>query len=114
MNESVDAWIFYVEQYNQVVPIPADRQIPFAASFLTDHAAVWWRHTFLEQERLHPDEIWLWADFTTRIREQFQPITSEQAGRDKLHNLKQSASVASYISAFQNTVINIPSMSEED
>ena len=114
LNESVDSWIFQVEQYNLVVPMATDRLIPFAASYLTEHAAIWWRHTFLKQERLNPGAAWQWDDFTTRLREQFRPITSEQAGRDKLHSLRQTSSVANYISAFQSMVINIPSMSEAD
>ena len=114
MNESVDTWIFGIEQYNLVVQMNVEYLIPFAASFLTDHAATWWRHTFLEQERLRPDELWTWNDFKDKLRAQFRPITSEQAGRDKLHTLRQTASVANYISLFQNTVMTIPSMSEED
>ena len=88
--------------------------IPFVASFLTDHAVTWWRHIYMEQERLNPSALWRWNDFNTRIREQFRPITSEQAGRDRLHNLRQTTSAANYINAFQTTVINIPTMSEAD
>ena len=71
MNEYVDYWIFQVEQYNLVVPMPTECLIPFAAYYLTEHATIWWRHTFLEQERLNPGAIWQWVDFTARLREQF-------------------------------------------
>ena len=50
VNESVDSWIFFVDQYRLIVPMPDERFIPFAASFLTDHAATWWRHIYMEQE----------------------------------------------------------------
>src|SRR4051795_3571325 len=45
-NESVDTWIFQVEQYFRITESPEDKKIPFAASFLTDHAATWWRHQY--------------------------------------------------------------------
>ena len=41
LSKSVDSWIFQVKQYNLVVPMAADRLIPFVASYLTEHAAIW-------------------------------------------------------------------------
>jgi hypothetical protein len=114
LNESIDSWIFHIEQYNLVVGMNDNHLIPFAASYLSEFAAIWWRHTYLEQQRLHPGEAWTWEIFKVQLRAHFRPITSEQIGRDRLHSLRQTASVANYIYAFQNIVINIPSMSEED
>jgi Ty3 transposon capsid-like protein/Zinc knuckle len=114
VNESIDTWLFNIEQYNLVVPMEPRHLIPFAASFLTEHTATWWRHTYIEQQRLRPGAQWTWENFKEGLLEQFRPVTSEQSGRDRLHTLKQTSSVANYISAFQSIVVNIPSMSEED
>jgi hypothetical protein len=110
--ESIDTWIFKVEQYATLSPIPVEKQIPFAASYLTDNAATWWRYTFTELEK--KGEVWQWVDFTRHIRTQFRPISTEKAARNRLNNLRQTTSVTNYVNLFKTTVLDIPSMSEED
>ena len=42
-NESLEAWIFQMEQYCQLAPVPENDCIMFVATFLKDQAALWWR-----------------------------------------------------------------------
>jgi Ty3 transposon capsid-like protein/Zinc knuckle len=112
IGESIDTWIFKIEQYATLNPMPVEKQIPFAASYLTDNAATWWRYTFTELEK--KNEEWQWIDFTRHIRAQFRPISTEKAARNRLNNLRQTASVTNYVNLFKTTVLDIPSMSEED
>ena len=97
---SLDSWIFAIEQHNLVVGMGTDHLIPFAASFLAGHATTWWQHTYTEHRRLHPTMHWTWVDFTSQLRAQFQPLSSEQLSHDILHGLKQTTSVVNYISNF--------------
>src|SRR4051812_14212108 len=56
-NESVDTWIFQIEQYFRITESPEDKKIPFVASFLTDHVATWWQHQY-RNIRYHRDYRW--------------------------------------------------------
>ena len=69
LGESIDTWIFNVEQYFLLVQVTDDKKIPFAASYLTENAATWWRHVYDENQR--GQTTWNWTDFTLNIRTQF-------------------------------------------
>jgi hypothetical protein len=110
-NESVDTWIFQIEQYFRITESPEDKKIPFAASFLTDHAATWWRHQY-RNLGYHGD--YGWPEFIRGLRDQFCPVDAEQQARNALYTLKQTTSVAKYIHEFQNIILDIPGMLERD
>lgn len=112
INESIDTWIFRIEQYFLAVPMMDNRKIPFAASFLTDSAATWWRHMY--EDPSLKGTSWSWDDFKSHLRMQFRPIDAERLARDRLHKLRQTTSVSAYIHAFQNIIVDIPTMSEAD
>ena len=67
--ESVDTWIFTIEQYFRLVKAPAETQILLAASYLIDNAATWWRYVSIENE--HLGTTWTWSDFTSGLQLQF-------------------------------------------
>jgi hypothetical protein len=112
IGESVDTWIFHLEQYFLLVTLEPEKRIPFAASYLTDNAATWWRYVFLENERKRA--TWTWNDFVKNLRIQFRPISAEKTARARLGRLRQATSVSNYANAFRNLMIDIPSMAEED
>lgn len=105
-NESVDTWLFQMEQYLLAAPCPDNRKIPLAASFLTDHAAVWWRHMFERLTRVKA--TWRWDDFQKELKLQFRPVDIERTARDRLYKLRQTISVSAYVHEFQNIVLDIP------
>jgi hypothetical protein len=41
-SESLEAWIFQMQQYCDLAPVPDNEHIRFAATFLKDQAALWW------------------------------------------------------------------------
>src|SRR4051812_9783675 len=110
--ESIDTWIFTIEQYFRLVSTPAETQTLLAASYLVDNAATWWRYVSIENERLRI--TWTWKEFTEGLRTQFRPIAAEKVARNRLNNLRQTASVTNYTNIFRNLIIEIPTMAEED
>ena len=40
--ENLEAWIFQMQQFCELAPIPDDDHIAFAATFFKDQAALWW------------------------------------------------------------------------
>ena len=83
--ESIDTWIFHIEQYFKLVILENDKRILFAASYLTENAVTWWRYTYMENAR--QKAVWNWEDFVENIRSQFRPISAEKTARNKLNNL---------------------------
>ena len=55
-----------------------------------------------------------WENFKVSLRNEFVPQNSERRNRDKLRVLRQTASVAGYLTAFRNLVIAIPGMNEAE
>jgi Retrotransposon gag protein len=109
--ESVEDWIFALEQYFSVVPIRPGRQILFAASYLQGSAATWWRQRF---ELNTPSSAITWDVFTAGLRAQFRPINAAKLARDRLATIRQVTSVADYVARFQNIMLDLPNMDEED
>jgi Retrotransposon gag protein/Zinc knuckle len=112
ISQPVDTWLFQMEQYFLATAVEPQRRIPFAASFLTDNAAIWWRHMF--QKMAQTTVTWSWENFKSNLRQQFRPVDAERLARDRLYKLRQVTSVATYVHEFQSIVIDIPTMSEED
>lgn len=110
--ESIDTWIFSIEQYFKLMQAPTDTRILLAASYLVDNAATWWRYVSIENER--KNVTWSWNDFVEGLRTQFRPISAEKVARNRLNTLRQTASVASYTNTFRNLMIEVPTMAEED
>jgi hypothetical protein len=78
--ESVDTWIFTIEQYFKLVQVPTETRILLAASYLVDNAATWWRYASIENERSNIE--WTWNDFIGGLRAQFRPISAEKVARN--------------------------------
>ena len=53
-------------------------------------------------------------NFKVALRGKFVPQDSERRNRDKLRNLRLTASVAGYLTTFRNIVIGIPGMNEDE
>src|SRR3954451_22066843 len=79
--ESLETWIFQVEQYCSLLSIPIATQARFAATFLKDTAALWWR--------IVAPIIVAWSQFLAALRLQFTPVKAIMGAYDGLHRLTQ-------------------------
>jgi hypothetical protein len=111
-NESLDAWIFQMDRYCQLLPVPEPNRVSFAGTFLKDHAAMWWR-TIYEEIEAQPDPD-RWTQFVTGLKRQFQPINTSETARTRLDQLKQKTSVRLYNSDFREIMLQLPHMHEAD
>ena len=74
-----------------------------AVGFLTGPAFVWW-NTLASP----PTD---WAGLDTGLRARFQPVTSDEVARNKLHALEQGKlSINEYVSRFRQISVLIPGM----
>jgi hypothetical protein len=48
--ESLEGWIFQMQQYCDLLPVPQDNRIAFAGTFFKDQAALWWRSYHRNQD----------------------------------------------------------------
>jgi hypothetical protein len=110
--ESIDAWIFQVEQYMFISKVEESQRIMLAASFLKEHAALWWRNVY--QENAQNGTTWTWHDFALNLRTQFRPVNATKLARDRLANLRQTQSVQAYVHAYRSLILDIPDMAENE
>lgn len=106
-SESLEAWIFQMEQYCELLPVPEANRIAFTATFLKDNAALWWRSYFQSIDwngANAPD----WNEFLAAIRQQFVPVNTTHSAYDRLHRLKQHTSVNQYNHAFREIMLELP------
>ena len=64
-SESLEAWIFQMQQFCTLTPVPEADRIQFAATFFKDQAALWWRsyHQSIDWQHAAPD----WDGFLIAI-----------------------------------------------
>jgi hypothetical protein len=112
--QKVDLWIFEMEQYFNVVGLVDPHRVPFAASFLRDSAATWWRARQLSLVGLQSASLSKWVDFSCALLEQFKPLNASRIARDRLHRLRQTGSVLQLTSLFNTLCADVPNMSEDE
>jgi hypothetical protein len=111
--ESLEAWVFQMSQYCQLLPVPIDSRVQFAATFLREHAALWWR-TYNAQfvwDGIHANPP-VWREFLTALRLQFIPVNAVANAYDRLRRLSQRTSVNTYSHEFRALMLEIPDMDD--
>ena len=83
-------------------------------NYLTEDAAVWWRLYCQRVERKEAQPVLNWWALRLLMLEQFSEINRLTTIRDQFANVRQTASVASYITKFQSIIIELPEKSEDD
>ena len=112
---AVDNFIFDCEQYFEGMEVPdPPKQIFFAVSLLEGVAKAWWRFYKDQVKNRLVANIDTWEGFAGHLRARFGPVNATQSARTKLDSLKQTGSVRSYISVFQNLIMQIPGVSMEE
>jgi hypothetical protein len=107
-NESLEAWIFQMQQFCELAPVPNADRINFAATFLKDQAVLWWRAYYQTQDWLHAPPNW--NAFLTTLRQQFTPVNTSISAYDRLQRLSQKASVNAYNHEFRAIMLELPDM----
>ena len=108
--ESLEAWIFQMDQYCQIAPVPVEERILFAATFFKDQAALWWRsyHQSINWDTAAPN----WEEFLAALRQQFIPVNNSISAYDRLQRLSQKASVNAYNHEFRAIMLELPDMDQ--
>jgi hypothetical protein len=123
--EKVDLWIFEFEQYFNAVGVNDPQRVPYAASFLRDYAATWWRARCTAQAAVTSSSssssssssgtaTMTWRQFTAAITQQFKPLNASKIARDRLHRLRQTGSVLQLTTMFNTLCADVPTMSEDE
>ena len=110
-HQDVDTWLFQVREHLDIVRMPEDSKVPYAASLFRGNTALWWRELCENADR--PAD---WDEFAAEIRTQFRPENWSRRGRDELATMYQYAkeSVADFLHRFRATCLKIEHLSEEE
>lgn len=108
--DDVDLWLFLIEQWLLAGYVNVDTEkIVLATGLLRGAALTWWRSLYDA-----PNTPSTWVEFKTQIRAAFQPINPIEDARDRLARLRQNTSVNAYASIFRKTVLEIPSITDDE
>lgn len=102
----LDDWLSAMEQQFDYYRIAADGdRIRTAAAHLKGPALDWWRHP----GAAGPPTTW--ASFDAGLRARFQPVTTEEVARNRIHSLEQGKlSINEYVALFRRLIVAIPTM----
>jgi hypothetical protein len=81
-SENLEAWVFQMQQFCTLAPVPEDQRVTFAATFFKDQAALWWRAYYQTQDwQGNPPT---WEAFLGALRGQFTPVNTSISAYDRL------------------------------
>jgi Ty3 transposon capsid-like protein len=83
------------------------RTYPWATSFLSDDAAIWWTHV-----KYSDDRPLTWDDFRESVTNHFESSRKTEDAHEKLLTLRQEGYAKRYISAFQTQLHLFGDMAE--
>ena len=107
-SESLETWIFQMEQFCEVAQVAEDDRIPFATTFFKDQAALWWRHYHQSLDRTQP--LPTWEEFLDVLRRHFVPVNTSINAYERLRRLTQKTSVNAYNHEFRSIMLELPDM----
>jgi len=97
----VNDWLAAVKRYLMLSGVEETKWIAYAVTMLTSTALSWWNSVELSNSEKSILDYG-WSEFVDLVRERFVPVSSEAVAMSKISQWKQTGSVASYISQFQN------------
>lgn len=113
---SVNTWMFKVEHYLALYqlndtndPIFDENNVCFGSSFFKGSAAIWWYNNVGSGNVRST-----WNDFKYTVSQDSLFRDHLKRARDRLRNLKQTKSLAQYLGDFQNIVLTISRMHEDE
>eukprot|EP00171_Calliarthron_tuberculosum_P004967 IDg4967t1 len=96
-----------MNMFNPGVLAQEANRVMIASTFLNETAAIWW-YTLIQGGTISTT----WDGFCLALNSEFVPAGHIRMARDKLRKLKQSRSVAKYLTDFRNFLLVIPDMTE--
>jgi len=113
-SESIESWLFSVEQYFDLTGLPDGlRRVQYAGSLLRGPALVWFRTMCSTQG--HLAFISTWVLFCRELRANFCPTNLTKLARDRLAYLRQTgSSVRDYVRDFRAVCLEIPLLSADE
>ncbi|KAG1322416.1 hypothetical protein G6F62_010257 [Rhizopus arrhizus] len=105
----INLWLQEVERYLEFNCVTQQRWLPYAITLLRGRAQKWWNQ--LSQKKA---ESTTWERFKIDLEYAFKPSYSEQSARDKLASIKQMTSVSEYADAFQDILLDLPRVSDDE
>jgi hypothetical protein len=105
----INLWIQEVERYLKFYDVPKTRWISYGVTLLRDRAQKWWNQLSQKNE-----ESTTWEKFKIDLEYTFKPSYSEHAARDRLASSKQTRSVAEYVDEFQDILLDLPRVSDDE
>ncbi|MCO5560050.1 hypothetical protein L7F22_013656 [Adiantum nelumboides] len=85
------------------------KKVALASSLLKDTAFLWWNRRVADGKRTPS-----WHKFRSAIRKAFEPVNADFHARSSLRRLKQTGSLAAYITEFQRLTLEIETLSPLD
>jgi Ty3 transposon capsid-like protein len=110
--EKLEPWLFQVERYCEMAPVPIADRVKFAGGLLEGNPASWWLAVHGIIEHLPVGEQW--ESFKTQIKAHFQPINTQVDARTRLDQIHQRTSVLVYNTEFYEIMLQLPNMDEAD
>src|SRR3954454_10371363 len=103
-----------MQQYLLATGIKNDEQAVYlATNLLRGDAATWWRHHF-KKITDDGDELPNWKQFKRLLSRKFKPVNATKVAWDTLARLCQTSSVKVYNATFTSTILEIPTIGEEE
>jgi Retrotransposon gag protein/Zinc knuckle len=109
-SESLEAWIFQMQQFCTLAQVPIADRVPLAATFFKDQAALWWRSYYQTQNWTAAPPNW--DEFLAALRTQFIPVNTSISAYDRLQRLSQKTSVNAYNHQFREIMLELPDMDD--
>src|SRR4051812_2713214 len=103
-----------MQQYLLATGIKNDEQAVYlATNLLRGDAATWWRHHF-KKITDDGDELPNWKQFERLLSRKFKSFNATKVAHDTLARLRQTSSVKAYNATFTSTILEIPTIGEEE
>jgi hypothetical protein len=105
----IEAWIQSIEDYADLKNLDHQKSAKLGVTLLVGAAKVWYQNLrLLNSAPVH------WLELKTELRAYFKPENSTSVARDKMRNLRQTASIAQYVQEFMTIKLSIPRMTDEE
>ena len=105
----IDLWCQNVERYLTFYNLPTDQWVSYAVNLLRGRAQTWWNR--LCSRETVPTQ---WEPFVVKLNDEFKPAYSLKSARDRLANCRQESTVTRYVEAFQDILLELPSVSDDE
>ncbi|XP_070049762.1 uncharacterized protein [Nicotiana tomentosiformis] len=110
---NMENFLCHLENYFRHDKVKDDEaKINTIVLYLSDIAALWWRRKCVDMEK-GLCKIETWEQFK-KLKKQLYPVNVVYEARQKLRELRQTATIREYVREFTTLMLQISSLSKED